>query len=413
MKQRIDFLELYEKINQVLPTADFQKLMDVCYEVTRIPIIIVDVMYNVLGVAPQEKTGDYLWDHLVEFGHFETDKVAQMYEENIIQSVESYETPYVIDWASQKEHPKVQGVVRIKGDVLAYVSMNCKPGEIDEDKLKAMEIIENVCTCLMKIQQESENPLSAYQNAFMVELLYDRIKTKKQLEKWQEIMNFPLHPPYRILEIATEKEDGHLLLPFLQRKCQTLFPHQLMALQQKNLILLVYEKDWLEREYLRKELEGVLKQFHAYAGISECFTDLSEFPLYKQQALAAQQVYRRVYKKAQKKEQKQERLGFYSALRLQAILLPIKEKMEEQNYIPSVFREMAAYDEENHTEFLQTLRTYIYQMKSTSETAEELHIHRNTLLYRIRKMEEIFHFSLKEKDTVLYFMMIFYLIDLE
>ena len=55
----IDFLLLYENIFKILPSGNIQKLMEVCYEIVGVPILTVDIMYNLFGIAPQQKTGDY------------------------------------------------------------------------------------------------------------------------------------------------------------------------------------------------------------------------------------------------------------------------------------------------------------------------------------------------------------------
>ena len=68
--------------------------------------------------------------------------------------------------------------------------------------------------------------------------------------------------------------------------------------------------------------------------------------------------------------------------------------MPVNNYMPKSLENMNAYDMENATEFLPTLKSYIFNLKNTKETASELHIHRNTLLYRINKIEELFGITL-------------------
>ena len=87
--------------------------------------------------------------------------------------------------------------------------------------------------------------------------------------------------------------------------------------------------------------------------------------------------------------------------------------MPVNNYMPKSLENMNAYDMENATEFLPTLKSYIFNLKNTKETASELYIHRNTLLYRINKIEELFGITLDSAEDFLYIMMIFYMQDLK
>ena len=97
MEKELDFIKLYEEIYKCLPNRNIQMLLDVCYEVVGVPILVVDILYNVLGNAPKEQTGDPLWDDLISRGGLDTEQIASLYEDGIIQSVDSEKAPYIVD----------------------------------------------------------------------------------------------------------------------------------------------------------------------------------------------------------------------------------------------------------------------------------------------------------------------------
>lgn len=57
---------------------------------------------------------------------------------------------------------------------------------------------------------------------------------------------------------------------------------------------------------------------------------------------------------------------------------------------------LASYDSEHETELVQTLEAYLDRGGSLVETAEALYIHRNTLLYRIDRIEELCSLDLRD-----------------
>ena len=59
------------------------------------------------------------------------------------------------------------------------------------------------------------------------------------------------------------------------------------------------------------------------------------------------------------------------------------------------------YDQEHHTELLKTLRVLIKNMGVRTQAAEELFLHRNTLLYRIRKIEQLLNCNLSDSDELI------------
>lgn len=60
------------------------------------------------------------------------------------------------------------------------------------------------------------------------------------------------------------------------------------------------------------------------------------------------------------------------------------------------------YDEESETQLLETLRTFVRNSCRQSETAEQMHIHLNTLKYRLRRITELTGIDFKDYDELLY-----------
>ena len=54
------------------------------------------------------------------------------------------------------------------------------------------------------------------------------------------------------------------------------------------------------------------------------------------------------------------------------------------------------YDEENGTEYFQTVRAYLLCGQDTRRMSEYLHVHKNTVNYRMRKISEIYPVDLKD-----------------
>ncbi|MCD7845985.1 MAG: helix-turn-helix domain-containing protein [Oscillospiraceae bacterium] len=61
-------------------------------------------------------------------------------------------------------------------------------------------------------------------------------------------------------------------------------------------------------------------------------------------------------------------------------------------------RSLVAYDQRNNTEYVETLFTYLRYSRKISLTCDKLHIHRNTLDYRLRKITEMFNLDWTDGD---------------
>lgn len=63
---------------------------------------------------------------------------------------------------------------------------------------------------------------------------------------------------------------------------------------------------------------------------------------------------------------------------------------------------LSAYDRDNGTEYVKTLRTYLEVNLNTVQAAKKLYISRGTMIYRIRRIGELTGLSLTRPDTRLY-----------
>jgi PucR family transcriptional regulator, purine catabolism regulatory protein len=76
------------------------------------------------------------------------------------------------------------------------------------------------------------------------------------------------------------------------------------------------------------------------------------------------------------------------------------DQTDLQVLVSDVLGEAISYDREHGGEIVPTLRTWLERGRRTPEAAQALHIHPNTLLYRIRRFEEISGRSLASTESL-------------
>jgi len=91
-------------------------------------------------------------------------------------------------------------------------------------------------------------------------------------------------------------------------------------------------------------------------------------------------------------------LAFYQDLGMYKILFEVSDKRVMKTYYNDVLGEIAKYDKESSMSLIKTLEMYLLENCNLVRTAERLYIHRNTLVYRIHKIQEItqYDFTLPE-----------------
>ena len=76
-----------------------------------------------------------------------------------------------------------------------------------------------------------------------------------------------------------------------------------------------------------------------------------------------------------------------------------RTQMDLREFIPPELQLLEQHDLENNTEYVHTLYVYLTHERNWVTTSEALHIHRNSLRYRIERLENMTGLSLDDADT--------------
>ena len=72
--------------------------------------------------------------------------IVRLYEEGIMQTAVENKHPYVIDWgAATTDLPKIMGVIWVDDTIEGYIAMQCTKTEINEERMRAMAIMQKFC----------------------------------------------------------------------------------------------------------------------------------------------------------------------------------------------------------------------------------------------------------------------------
>lgn len=89
----------------------------------------------------------------------------------------------------------------------------------------------------------------------------------------------------------------------------------------------------------------------------------------------------------------------FADLGLHRLLLAMAQHSELRDYHDDVIGELVTYDARSDAGLLQTLEAYFACNCSPTEAAQRLHLHRNTVLYRLRRIEQIGRLRLDDATT--------------
>lgn len=83
-----------------------------------------------------------------------------------------------------------------------------------------------------------------------------------------------------------------------------------------------------------------------------------------------------------------------------------------KHFYTETLEPIITYDQANHSCYADTLKAYILSNGNTAKISESLYIHRNTVNYRLKKMEELFKINLNDFSTISNFQTAFHILYL-
>ena len=116
--------------------------------------------------------------------------------------------------------------------------------------------------------------------------------------------------------------------------------------------------------------------------------------------------------KLQLKNKIDKSLIFYSDMGIYKLLMNIENEDILSEYYEHSIKPLREYDKKNNSDLTHVLRSYLKNNGSVKETADELFIHRNTVNYKINKIEEILNIDLSSLDARVQLMVGFMLEDM-
>jgi PucR family transcriptional regulator, purine catabolism regulatory protein len=228
---------------------------------------------------------------------------------------------------------------------------------------------------------------------------------RQEIERLAGRLDHDTHPPHAVMTFAWHGPNQPSL-----RRLETTMHWLLSSYDRPSLVhtfadshisvfqALRYEQDsGPAQEFARQLREQLLAEFpeaRLIAGMSGPAGSLTEWPAVHQQAVQAMQLGRRLGLN---------HLVEFDSLGIYQLLAQLDGITAVQSFCRQLIGPLADYDQRHRSNLVQTLDAYFQHHGNISQTAEALFVHRNTLLYRLERIQELTGKRLDQSDMRLSF----------
>ncbi len=398
---------LYETLFQTLNrTNSIEKIVTAAADILERPLIVADTSFKVLGISPKASLDDWVWDEMLEHGYAPDEMIVRFYQENYMESASQSSAPLIVDWGPVAIHPRIMQTIKIKEQMIGYAALLYQNEKEIPACMEALSVIVQAVQIALRQQNTVDVAGSPLFKVFVRNLFSDLIQSPEQLQLWEENLRMTFPSTYQVLAIRARNSQHSGMLPYLSTALKNVFPHFLTFVTADTLFLLRYSvvEDTVE-QHTKQQLVKLLTNFQAVAALGPCFPHLAKIIEKRQQVeklldlgtlLAAEEV---IY----------DYNDFFTAL---VLAPPLQGLALSSNSLVEIAR-IESWDQTHHTNYLQTLQTYILAIGNHAVVTQQLHIHRNTLNYRLRKIEEVLQLDLADSATFFKLLLYFQLMVLK
>lgn len=383
----------YKCLFDALKSGSMEELIHTAYDIMGHPLIFTNASYvKLTEVYPPDRQDDEKWDAYIGRSEVNVETIVDIFEHDYIDIMKQTGNAVLMDAGYFADSPRLTAPVLSGGQLIGYVSMLCQNEIPGPDSCQNLRLIaETLALHMREFYTARQDQLNLW-SIFAEKLISGEIQSEDQLRKWFLLTNIHPQPRYIMLAMSSKNRTQTRLARYLCSKIQTLSLPVLLYQTETTVCGLLYGlKDAKARDRILQQLEKLLQEFDFACGVSRSFDSLEKIPQYRRQSEIALRIGE-FYHFA-------DYLHRYRQLTLTAIADSVTASLGYENAIHPAAELLQWSDEINNTEYLRTLKTYVLSGFNSAESCRQLHIHRNTLNYRLARIMEMAGIDLKQPEV--------------
>jgi sugar diacid utilization regulator len=279
----------------------------------------------------------------------------------------------------------------VDGHAVGHILVVGKNGPFSEFTKMALPLISKAVSCIYRIGM----PSSAHSFPFaalLSDILDERLESKDVIKERLKVLGLTMRKHITVLLVeAYETGGGRAANHYLSEYIRNTMALTQTLLYRNNIVVLAMQ-DSAEPFRVPVTVSDMLARMSFKLGQSLMFTDLTDLKKHYTQAKVS--VALSNWMKNPTPVVRYEEIAPYHLLEVLA------SKNDISQFVHPIITKIQAYDARYSTDFLCDLVVYLKNNCSLPKSASDLHIHRNTMEYRINKLKDIINNNLDDNDVL-------------
>ena len=386
----------------VTSNQGIQPLVDLTENMIGNHIDIMDATFKLLGYTRNIEVDDPITERLLAQGYHSDETMKQFLDLRRFEEYEKENDIIVSDDYKLCKYVTIKRVFHTNHKPAMYVVMHCNHREADDSLLDLFQMFLQYMEHYAGMEYLHPSAFTASAQ-YLQSLLDGSINNMDEAISRASLATIPFQQDYQLYAISFEDHFNTPLAKLAADINQNLVFSYVVVYHQRIVILHNRREKADSVQTVRSSLTKLLEQYPCLIGISNPFLNLWEMRTAYEQAGCAIEYGAHITQTEEYTEHSPIQFFHFEDCLLTLIVTKSSNSSPDLFRNSSVFRYIQTitdYDKEHNSQLFRTLSVFLDTGKKATDTSKRLHMHRNTVLYHIEKIEQLLDVSLNDSETI-------------
>lgn len=385
----------YRLRNVLYKNEGIQKLLDLS---SFLPgtLILTNAGYKLQAAIYKENVSDPKIDEVRQLGYHTFETIELIHKESPLLS-----TPETTEYVSNlSNNYTIIRLLRYKDHVAARLCLILDGPSTDPAYSDYLEILGDAIARYLFNKQSADYANNAALGSLVADIIEGRLVDQNELAHRMKQVRLIAQRYFHLMIVSFGQEGRSGMIPwnYIISQLQYIFPYSNITAYEGDILLIIQKRQRKSRVHFNeKQLMALLEQYDGFSCMGNASEFMMSLPTMYHQIRAALRIGSHM--------EPGKRIYYYEEFAMYQIIELAAESevklLSSRNLVHLCNNEMIAlirYDQKYRTDMVDVLLTFLKYERNTTKTAEALFMHRNTLLYKIKKVEEIIDRDLDDPD---------------
>ena len=379
-----DALKFY---NELKECTSIDAIIDEAFRIMQCPMLLADQYGRLLTFAGGEEIDDPAYQAIIQTGSSPEAHIQSSFQDGTNTRIRGTDYPVKVNRAEFFRYPRFLNNIYVQNEMQGYLIV--LEGERELTGLDA-KYVATICNVLKEVilaglKEKKGKDLSQlyYLEKFHALLEPSSSQNLKWLNRWIVHQGWEAKQVFRLTLVNPSQKDLEPLE----------IPRDVFHFQENGFeVWLSGSKDEQEEQNLHEQILTLCRLQNGFAYYSDVFTTLSDFQEQYANAKKTMEIMQH--------QKKPTKICGYEDVKIYGLLLEMDEECRLRYYEKSL-RKLQDYDKAKGTNYYLSLHTYLKCACDKAKTASLLYVHRNTVNYQLKRIEEILNVDLSDGEICL------------